>query len=262
MKNSLRLLFLFVILFFASCEKEDINTIGEIPTAPVVSETDRIIKHFFDLTTHPNATHAHTGETVRLAPKRWRGDVRIYLDNSVNNNDRQIIYNLIDSVSVYIEGSGVNFIYTDDIDNFDFGIVNGTPEYMNSVFGTNAVKSDETILGSVSGWANCVTIGKRYMWYDSYQSMEILIGHELGHGLGLTHAKSGESLMYHWLNRNEDFFTKQDIAVLKLLYYNGIYGESFPPSSDVELCNEQYLTKTQEEDLKEKLRLIIENDFN
>jgi hypothetical protein len=258
MKNSLRLLFLFVILFFASCEKEDINTIGEIPT---VSETDRIIKHFFDLTTYPNSTHAHTGETVRLAPKRWRGDVRIYLDNSVNNNDRQIIYNIIDSVSVYIEGSGVNFIYTDDIDNFDFGIVNGTPEYMNSVFGTNS-NSPDGWLGATSGYSNCVTIEKRYMWYDGYNSMEILIGHELGHGLGLSHAKSGESLMYHWLNQNDDFFTKQDIAVLKLLYYDGVYGENFPASTDVELCNEQYLTDTQEEDLREKLRLIIENDFN
>jgi hypothetical protein len=249
------------LLTILSCEKEGVNTISEIPTVPVVSDTDRIIQHFFDLTTYPGYIHPRTGESVLYAPRRWRGDVRIYLDSTVGSEDREIIYNIIDSVSTYIEGSGVNFSYTDDIDNFEVGIVNGPPEYMNSIFGTNVRNSDESYetYGAVSGYANCVTLVKKFMWSEN--SIETIIGHELGHVLGLSHAEQGKSMMYPLLGQMDPFFTKQDIAVLKLLYYNGIYGENFPISSDIELCNELYLTETQEEDLREKLRLIIENDF-
>jgi len=261
MKKNLYLLIVTFLLILTSCEKEDISNITDNNTFPVITEIDRQISHFFDIATYDNVTHSVTGEKVRLEPRRHRGEVKIYLDSSVTPQEKQVIDNQINLVLTYIEGSGVSFVYTNDIDNFDIGIVSGSPEYMNSVFGTNSNPPDYWF-GGVVGWSTCRTIQKRYMWFDPEHSKEKTIRHELMHTIGLKHVESGNSLMYHNLGQADDILSPNDVVALKLLYYDGVYGAISPVEIDNCSDDERYMYPNEEEELKEKIRLIIENDFN
>lgn len=246
-------LLIVLTLFITSCEKEPISE----PFEPIQVDTDSlIVEHFFDLNVKSNST----GQTFE--PKRLRGEVKVYLDTSINDTDRQTIKNFYDSISTYIQGSGVTFVYTDDTSDFTIGIVNGTPEYMNSVFGTNAPPQTWQF-GVVSGYAECTTLKKRYMWYNPDHSRVKTINHELGHTIGLGHAEFGESLMYtnfgEWNSRSS--LTDNDIAAVKLLYYNGQLGPVSPDVTNGCTDDDQLLYEHEVEPLKVLLKDIIENDY-
>lgn len=102
------------------------------------------------------------------------------------------------------------------------------------------------------------------MWYDPAHSRDKLIRHELGHCLGLTHAESGRSLMYHNIGDAEESLSEMDVTVLKLAYYNGVYGPLFTNTETEEgSCkpDESYLLSGEEEEIRNKILLILENDF-
>lgn len=250
-----KIYFLLIVLTFliTSCEKETISEYIE----PIQVELDKdslIIEHFFDLNILSNSQ----GNTFE--PKRLRGEVKIYFDTTVSEIDREVIRDFYDSVSTYIQGSGVTFVYTNDINDFTIGIVNGTPEYMNSVFDSNAYPQTWQF-GSVSTRSECNTITKKFMWYNrgGYET----IRHELGHTIGLGHAEFGKSLMYtDFSNPNStSILMENDIAAIKLLYYEGQLGSVSPDDDDECTEDDTLLYDHEVEPLKLLLKDIIENDY-
>ena len=247
--KKLSYLLVLLVLVLVSCEKE---TVFQPIDPPVVDTVSPMISHFITLTTFG-------GERE---PKKLRDTVRVYLHSTMSEGDKEVVYNLVDKIISIIGEGKINFIYTDDINNFDIGMVYGSAGLMNTLFGTNSNPPDYWYGGTSGNNTECTTINKRYIWYD--WSNPMLIKHEFLHAVGLGHATSGSSIMYHMIGGNDDEMSNNDIAALKLLYYDGVYGEMVPKvNNGTTSCTEDdiFLLGDELEELKEFSQMIIENNY-
>lgn len=265
-------LMIVMSLSLISCEKENIPSVSDFDYTPP-TQNEIITDHFFDIFTYSVERTAPDGTKSNgiTAPKIWRKtfytpeNVKVYLDSSVNDSDKEVIQGFLTEVESIIVGSGITFSFTDNIDEMNIGIVNGSSAYRNEIFGIEGATPPDYWFGGVQKRTTCRTLTKSYMWYDPDHSIEKTIKHELGHCLGLTHAESGSSLMYHDLGGAEESLSEIDVAALKLAYYNGVYGPLYTNTETEEgSCepDESYLLPGEEEEIRNKIRLILENDFN
>lgn len=273
-KNLKIILMIVMSLSLISCEKENTLSVPNDDFTPQLDNRSTITaNHFFDILTSSVERIAPDGTKSSgiTAPKIWRKtfytpeSVKVYLDSSVSDSDKEVIQGFLTEVESIIVGSGITFSFTDNIDEMNIGIVNGSSAYRDEIFGITGATPPDYWFGGVQKRTTCRTLTKTYMWYDPDHSREKTIKHELGHCLGLSHAESGSSLMYHNLGAAEESLSEMDMAVLKLAYYNGVYGPLFANTETEEgSCepDEYYLLPGEEEEIRNKIRLILENDFN
>lgn len=238
-------------VFFISCENEPpTNNTGYEP--PIVDINDQIINHFIQLT---------TDGINKLEPRKRRDNPVIYLHHTMSENEKQVVYGFAEQLSVLLGEEIMSFSFTDTMDEYDIAIVYGDAQYLNDNFGTNSVTDNGYWGAAVRTYKECTVFGKTHIWYDVSSSK--LIKHEFLHALGLGHASTGRSIMYHNMNDADSNMSDLDKAVLRLLYYNGTYGEIVPPVDNPENCTDDdvFLMGEDLENLKIQLRSILENEF-
>ena len=246
---NLRSLFLVLSLIFISCTQDPIVRVEPLEPAKV-DTTEVIVNQFIDLATTDGV----------YVPVKFRGPIKVYLDTSINEVDSQIIYDLANKIVQEVGKEFISFEYTNDINDYHIGMVYGGPEYGNSVFG-NVFNTDTDWWGAVTGGNNCTDMRVRYGWYNRHNPT--LIKHEFLHAIGLGHASSGNSIMYHNITDASTDITFEDISVIKLLYYKGVYGEMVPPLENPDDCSYDYRHLSEDElgELKDFIRLIVDNDY-
>lgn len=239
------LLLSVTILLFTSCEKEPLFNDPIEP--PVVDTVGDITSHFVTLTTVGGVAE----------PRKHRGTIKVYLHTTMSDNDKKVVYDLVDKIVNEVGEEFIYFEFTDDINTFDIGMMYGESEQANDLFGSN-FNTNNDWWGASLGSDNCTQIEKRYVWYNRHNST--LIKHEFLHSIGLGHATKGNSIMYHNLGYASDNMTFEDISVIKLLYYNGVYGEMVPFSVNGDNCDD-LLTGNELEEMKSLVELIIDNNY-
>lgn len=245
------LLLLLSVLVLTSCEP-DIDPV--IPTDNGdTSYFDPEVHHFIDV-----VVDYKNGRGVE--PRKRYGLTKVYLDSSVTVSQKQILDDLIIEINSIVDVSLLSFEYTNDINEFDIGIVFGEPTYMNEVFGTNT-NPPSSWWGGTSIAADCHEMIKSYIWID--RDVEKLLKHEFLHALGLRHTDGGRSsIMFHSMGDAQNNMSEYDRAVLKLLYYEGDYGSVVEYIADDCSDDDRYLYEDEVKDTKEQLQNIIDNNYN
>lgn len=251
MKKISKFLLLFTVLILTSCEHDE-DLIIPIDSGDVRYFNPEV-HHFMDI-----VVDYKNGKGVE--PRKNYGLTKVYLDSSVTDSQKQILDDLMSEINSIVDVSLLSFEYTDDIDEFDIGIVFGHHTYMNEVFGINA-NPPSTWWGGTSIAADCHEMIKSYIWFE--RDVERLLKHEFLHALGLRHADGGRSsIMFHNMNVAEDNMTEYDRAALKLLYYEGDYGSVVEYIADDCSDDDRYLYGDEVKDTKEQLQNIIDNNYN
>jgi len=230
---------------------------------PFVPTENQMINHFLELTS-PDAT-LPDGRRARFEPARWRRDViRVYFDDSVSEMHRRELNRFMEELTSHVNSNELSFEISNDLNDFDIGIVHGTPDYKNEVFGTSHNPPPTTWWGGTIGERECTTITKKYIWYNPPRLIINTLKHEFLHAVGFHHASSGlESMMYHSIPDNSEVISELDIVALKLLYYNGQFGMVSKLNEDDDCTLEEYYLFEEELDLfTSRLESIIANDFN
>ncbi len=269
MRNTLqlvlaRILLIFISVFLVYSCSEDIQVSGTSwDPVPFVPTENQMINHFLELAC-PDATLPDGGR-ARFEPARWRpGVIRVYYDHSVSELHRQELNRFMEELTSHLGSSELSFEVSNDLNEFDIGIVHGTPDYKNAVFGTSHNPPPTTWWGGTIGESDCRTITKKYIWYNPPRLIMNTLKHEFLHALGFYHASSGlESIMYHSIPENSEEMSELDIIALKLLYYNGELGMVSKPNEDEDCTLDEYYLLEEELDLfTSRLESIITNNFN
>lgn len=247
--------FLLIAVVFFQCSPSD--GLMNVTPGDDTSTEHPVISHFYDL-----VSVKRDGLDSWYEPRSQKGTIKVYIHVSVPEEDRLIISNFLSEIKELIRNESIQFEIINEIEGYNIGIVKGGPLLFNEVF-----KNDRSFPPSYLGAAtytrnnqDCAQIEKAELWYTEG---ETLLKHEILHTLGFFHAdyadKNG-SIMYHNITDMEPDMTENDKSVLRLLYYNGVYGSIVDTVTD---CDEDamYMDAVESEAFKLLLQSIIDNDY-
>jgi len=263
MKKTLLLLFYIVLL--SSCEKESlVSPMDDIFETEKVEKDSKYVSYFKDMVFDKEN---HSSE---LKPRKQMNEVKIWLHSSVPQSHKEWLTDLINEINTVIPSDELKFNYVSTQDSATVSIIfvgSGNYGLYPEVFEGVTLNVDyierNNIWGQASNWLyseeECQRLQSR-IWYSNNGGSytEAILKHEFLHSLGLKHYDGYEyegSIMTRYITSGAEDITENDKMVLKLLYYNGEYGEV---SENID-CGDPYIDSEQKEKVLNLVEVLLDN---